>query len=44
VVTGTWGTDPWWDRVALNGVQGYVTDEWVDTKADEADPTLVPFC
>ena len=44
VVTGIWGPDQWWDSVNFNGVRGYVTDEWVDTKTDEADPSKVPLC
>jgi hypothetical protein len=34
-VTGPWGPDALWDRVTFNGVDGFVADEWVDTKADE---------
>jgi hypothetical protein len=33
-----------WDRVSFEGITGFVTDEWVDTKTDERDRTKVPPC
>ena len=44
VVNGPWGPDPWWDKVTYASATGYVTDEYVDTKGDESDPTKVPQC
>jgi hypothetical protein len=43
-IDGPFGPDPNWDRVAYNGVTGFVPDEWVDTKQDETDPRKVPLC
>jgi hypothetical protein len=43
-ITGSYGADPNWDRVVFSGTTGFVADQWVDTKADEADPTQVPPC
>ena len=44
VVYGLFGPDKNWNRVTFNGITGFVTDEWLDTKHDESDPTLVPPC
>jgi uncharacterized protein YraI len=44
VVDGPYGPDPWWDRVVYGNVSAFVTDEYVDTKADEHDLTKVPMC
>jgi serine/threonine protein kinase/uncharacterized protein YraI len=43
-VTGPWGPDALWDRVTFNRANGFVADEWVDTKQDEHDPSKVPLC
>jgi hypothetical protein len=43
-ITGPYGADSNWDRVTYNGVTGLVTDQWIDTKSDEADPSKVPNC
>ena len=44
IVTGPWGHDRYWDQITFRGVTGFVTDEWVDTKSDETNPTRVPLC
>jgi hypothetical protein len=44
IINGPWGADPNWDQITVNGVTGFVTDEWVNTKQDESDPTKVPLC
>lgn len=33
-VTGPFGADRWWERVSINGLEGYVSDEWLDSKWD----------
>jgi hypothetical protein len=43
-ITGPYGPDSSWDRVTVNGVSGYVTDEWIDTEQDEFDASKVPSC
>jgi S1-C subfamily serine protease len=43
-VNGTWGQDRYWDQITYGGTTGFVTDEWVDTKQDEHDPSKVPPC
>jgi Trypsin-like peptidase domain len=44
-INGPFGPDSNWDEVSFdNGVTGFVTDEWVDTKNDEHDPSKVPVC
>jgi hypothetical protein len=42
-VTGPWGTDPYWDQVVVDGSQGYLTDEYVNTQSDETNG-LIPNC
>lgn len=44
IVNGKWGPDPYWDWIEYQGVTGYVTDEWVVTKSDIDDRTLIPWC
>jgi hypothetical protein len=43
-VNGPWGPDVNWDRVQVDGSTGYLTDEYVDTKSDESNASLVPNC
>jgi hypothetical protein len=43
-INGQWGPDIWWDRVAYSGQNGFVTDEYVDTKTDITDRTRIPLC
>lgn len=43
-IVGPWGHDPYWDRITFQAITGFVTDEWVDTKTDEDNPSKVPLC
>jgi hypothetical protein len=42
-VPGPYGPDYHWDEVTYNGVRGFVTDEYVDTK-DNAHNGVIPTC
>jgi uncharacterized protein YraI len=44
LVTDIYGPDASWDKVTYNGIVGFVTDEWVDTKGAETNPAIIPPC
>lgn len=43
-VSDVWGPDNHWDRVTFNGRTGFVTDEWLDTRSDVNDLSIIPSC
>jgi hypothetical protein len=49
-INGPFGADSHWDKISLAGQgnspeeTGYVTDEYVDTKGDIDNPSLIPVC
>ena len=43
-VSGPYGVDSYWDKVVVDDAQGYLADEYVDTKTDESDDSLIPPC
>jgi hypothetical protein len=38
-IVGPWGSDSTWDRVTFNGITGYLTDEWIDTRQGRSRST-----
>jgi TIR domain/Bacterial SH3 domain len=42
-VNGPFGLDAKWDRITFQGTTGFVTDEYVNTQADEHNGTI-PIC
>lgn len=43
-VSGPFGDDSWWDRVTYAGTSGWVTDQYMDTRNDVNDQSLLARC
>jgi Bacterial SH3 domain len=43
-INGPYGADAHWDRVSYGGATGFVSDEYVDTKSDIDNPSIIPPC